>query len=741
MEVLHISLKPLAQNKAELRYWRDKPSEYQDRKLAISEVEDIITLLKRDYYALRPQLQTIGQRLYEWLDAEGRWIASAIEECKTNTIVLAIAVEGKLSHLPWETLHDGSGYLVQKIHPLVVPVRWMNKAIEEKPPAPRPLQLLFMASSPLDVKPVLDFEKEESDILRIAENLPLTLRVEESGCVEELNHLWQLNEEDTFDVFHLSGHAALQWDEPHAPFFITENLTGERQNTSPEELHKVFRTRPPRLIFLSGCRTGESAQDGTIPSFAEKLIRQGMPAVMGWGRPVANESATKATTFLYGKLATGEPVASALGLTYQELSKGNVEGWHLLRLYARGTAWGALVKPPRFYRAPERVQSQFLDEDEKTIRVATPEEFVGRRRILQNALKAFKQSGKLGVMVHGLGGVGKSTVAARLLERLPEYQPIVISQGLDEARLERKISKQCVSERGLAILNGELPFMQRMSAFLAQGLNTPDQRFIFVLDDFEANLEPRGEEQVIKTDSVNIINGLLEALYQCKTPHQILITSRYDVRFAVLDNRIERIPLAALRGADLQKKYDRLEGFRKDGDRDETIQEKAKEIADGNPRLLEWLNKILLDEETDPYLILDAMANKSKKFLEDILAEKLLEQQCADVKQMLSRMQIYDLPVPYTGITAICKDISNLEQHCQRAMAVGLLENDCGSGKELYRLPRILMDLLAKITDKSIYQKGLDELYRELWNELESSEEHVIELRRIAELAHDYNPL
>ena len=43
-----------------------------------------------------------------------------------------------------------------------------------------------MAAAPEGVEPVLDFEAEEAQILKITEGLPLRLRVEDSGCVKEL---------------------------------------------------------------------------------------------------------------------------------------------------------------------------------------------------------------------------------------------------------------------------------------------------------------------------------------------------------------------------------------------------------------------------------------------------------------------------------------------------------------------------------------------------------------------------
>ena len=213
--------------------------------------------------------------------------------------------------------------------------------MENLPAQDKALQVLFMATSPMGVKPVLEFEREESEILRNTQNFPLTLRVEESGCVDELKNLWSRHSEDTFDIFHLSGHANIQADEPYDPFFITETLTGQRTETNPHQLRQVFGGRRPRLIFLSGCRTGEAGGNGSVPSFAERLIEQGMPAVMGWGRSVLDRTAIQCAATLYKQLAAGDTLAIALNQTYRALmADETVKDWHLLRLYVRGESWG-----------------------------------------------------------------------------------------------------------------------------------------------------------------------------------------------------------------------------------------------------------------------------------------------------------------------------------------------------------------------------------------------------------------
>ena len=215
----------------------------------------------------------------------------------------------------------------------------------------------------------------------------------------------------------MTGHASI---EDGQSFFRAETETGECHNAYAPEIAAVLRFRRPQLVFLSGCRTGESPNDGAIFSLAESLIKQGgCRSVLGWGRAVIDVTATKTAAHLYSKLAAGYQLAEALASTYQHLITAKVEDWHLLRLYVEGQCPKALVKPlgDQVWLPEEPIHGQFLDS-QGIVRVATAQEFVGRRRIIQRSLRALRVADKLGIIIHGLGGVGKSSVAARLLERL-----------------------------------------------------------------------------------------------------------------------------------------------------------------------------------------------------------------------------------------------------------------------------------------------------------------------------------
>ena len=71
----------------------------------------------------------------------------------------------------------------------VLPIRVMQSRKVTTDTANRPLRLLFMATSPENVEPVLDYENEEATILEATRDQPIHLVVEESGSVSQLENL------------------------------------------------------------------------------------------------------------------------------------------------------------------------------------------------------------------------------------------------------------------------------------------------------------------------------------------------------------------------------------------------------------------------------------------------------------------------------------------------------------------------------------------------------------------------
>ncbi|MBE8997276.1 tetratricopeptide repeat protein [Nostoc sp. LEGE 12447] len=735
MQTLHLDLKPVDENYVELRYFIDNPNKYERRSLPLSEIADLIKLAERDYYvSFFPEDYTItGRRLYNWLDGSDRWLQPLLDKHRGEGIVLAIATSEKLAHLPWEVLHDSNGFLVQRV-PAIVPVRWVSDSTVKKltiagEPENRALQVLFMATSPLNVEPVLDFEGEEARILETTKRQPLALTVEESGCLSELGYLVDGYDGDYFDVLHLTGHATLQDGQPR---FITETATGEAFYASAGDIAQELQFRLPKLIFLSGCRTGQAGNGGSVPSMAEELLKSGAKAVLGWGQKVLDPDATAAASALYQELSAGKQITEALACTYQTLIKNKARDWHLLRLYAAGNLPSSLVTTLRTRgrkpAPPLSVSTQFLDAAGK-VKVPTRESFVGRRRQLQNCLRVLSQSThEVGVLIHGMGGLGKSSLAARLCDRLPNFERVVWVGRIDEASLVSRLTEKLDdNEQRKRLQNYDEDLKYRLKRVF-KDLHEEAKPFLLVLDDFEVNLEPRNESYVLQSEAAEVMKALVWAIRENFTSHRIIITSRYDFEFTQLQH-FHKQPLEGMRGADLRKKCNLLTAFGAESQVDEALKSQAHKLADGNPRLLEWLDKILQNTTVDVAVILNRLAADPVELREQVLAEALLQQMDTTMREMLSRGLVFELPVPKEAFVTACDTIPNLEHYISRAVALGLLEV---SHDETLRVPRILPVQLVE--DGEAFYKQAAEVLSRLWGEGTKTviEEQWLEIHRLA---------
>ena len=227
--------------------------------------------------------------------------------------------------------------------------------------------------------------------------------------------------------------------------------------------------------------------------------------------------------------------------------------WHLLRLYVTGEMPQNLVTPKR---TPGRQKVQkpsmaetFLDV-EKKVKVPKRESFVGRRRPLQACLRALRDEDMAGVLLYGMGGLGKSSLAARLCDRLPNFERVVLFGPLDERELVNKLAEKvrdAEMRQRLQDPNEELKYRLR-DLFEAQ----IDPAFLLVLDDFEANLEPVGEGFRLKTEAARVLGALMWAIEAAGMGHRVVLTCRYDFEFGGLA-RVLKQPLAGLPLADVRR--------------------------------------------------------------------------------------------------------------------------------------------------------------------------------------------
>ncbi|MDG4834792.1 CHAT domain-containing protein [Solwaraspora sp. WMMD1047] len=690
-------------------------------------VGDLIGMVERDYgqHAVAPevfgspQLRDLGTSLATFLDGDDRWLTPVLDRPHGTT--LRITTAGRLRHLPWELLAADGSYLTVAGHAPLLPVRTVGTNTALKAPVTvgnRPLRVLFMATSPEGVEPVLNYEAEEAAILAATSRTGTDLVVEESGTLDGLRFLSRDHGAGYFDVLHLSGHATISRN--GQPVFLVEDEFGGRAYATADQIAQAMAGYWPRLVFVSGCLTGNAPDAGSFPSMSESLVRAGAPAVLGWALPVGDVSATEFAAELYRSLADGVSLDRAIVEARRHLYQRKHGNWHLLRVYADRSPLAAMVTPlhtkgrARIHIRP--ADQEFLDPQTQLSRVAARATFVGRRRVIQRCLHTLKQPpGSHGtvqaLVLHGMGGLGKSSLGSRLLERMPTHQRAVWYGRVDLTRfreLTTKITFPAMEQHIEAtklLDNDQAPLLVRLRHLLHVDGPLGQTPCLFVFDDFEeGNLDERDGTHVLSAEMADILPALLTAIRDTGSSSRVIITSRY--RFpppAATTVAVES--LETLTDVEQTKKIWNLPNLRPSSPIDPDIRNRAIAASAGNPRLLDWLDLIVADTSLDIDGLITAIENEADRFRrETILAKNLLSSQTPDLQKMLAKINLVELPIPAQTVKAV-HNHPNAAGHLERAVQLGLIEQgtDPETHKPRYYVSNVLRPLIRPLLTDDEY--------------------------------------
>ena len=744
MEQYTITVSPKTADVTLLRLLSPAGQLIGERTLDRAEVERFAGEVERRYRVVSaesPGLAKLGQELFEWLDgAAHRWLASSMAGASGMTLRIDVA-EG-LRHLPWELLHADGALLCFNAQRPFTPARLVTNAKREARRENRPLRLLFMACSAEDVRPLLDFEGEERMILESARSHRIELFVEESGSLEGLGYQVTAYGPGHFDVFHLTGHADVR---DRQPVFLMENDQGFRREVSADEIAEAFEGNWPRLVWLSGCKTGEAPDQGALPSLCEALVRAGAPAVLGWALPVGDIAASQAAAELYEHLAAGKSIDEAVARARRHLLQEKNPFWHLLRLYTDATPLDGLVTAPKTPgRARLRTReaaSEFFDAGAR-VEVCRREDFVGRRRPIQRCLRVLQsQEGDEryaeGILLHGMGGLGKSSLAARLCERMHGYRRLVFVGALNDETLDftGKISGALDDPEAIAILNEpRLTLTQRLRNLFRGPLAT--QPALFVFDDFEQNLDASGSGQIARPAPLAILTALLTAIRDTNSESRAIVTCRYQFPLPS-PLKLYAEGLESLRGGELTKKLTRMNALHPTSSTEPSMRDRAIALGAGNPRLLEWLDRVLADGAADATAIMNAMDREAERFREDVLLRELLGQLPSECRRLIALAGVHELPVDRTALAATVA--LPLAPHLERAAALGLIESgtDPATAEARYFVSRVTLPLVeTAISDEERIEaagRAARHLHQARWrSEAGAGQEEGLEIFRLA---------
>ncbi len=484
------------------------------------------------------------------------------------------ADDAALLGLPFETLRLADERLLA-LHPKVVVFR--RPAGLVAPPVARlagPLKILVAVGAPdEDQSPnvVLNLERELQNLLDVVEvarqsdSENMEVRILEVGSPGLIGAAL---ERDAYHVLHLSCHGR--------PGLIElEDEEGAAVRVSATQLLGPItrQGRPLPMIFLNSCHGGAAAGDAA--SLAEELLRAGIPCVLAMTTAVSDFYAIRLAGRFYEHLARRGASSASRALAVargeletarrQALEQGNANPAECQPEAATPTPFLAgeerLLLDPSLEREPLR--SRPVYEVSGPVPQLRVDELIGRRKILRETLKTLREPARrwAGVALTGIGGVGKSAVAGRVMQRLKEdgWKVAAHRGRIDLAAIAALVSQALVLAarpelRQLAkvLADPEIDELQRFS-LAANAL--AQERILLVLDDFEQNLALDGSA-FRDPDTANFL-GLLA---QNAHTGRLLITCRYPL--PGFESVLHEVAIGPLSDSETRKLLLRLDSLR-----------------------------------------------------------------------------------------------------------------------------------------------------------------------------------
>jgi tetratricopeptide (TPR) repeat protein len=555
--------------------------------------------------------------------AAGEALRAVVAEAERlgSTVELGLEIDDALAALPWEALRlppasEGASGLQAGdplvLHPNVRLFRVVpGLAASPTLPIPGPLRILVVIGSPEEQNArgeLLDMERELERILDAVEparkqERPAYVRILHRGTLAALRAELV---RDRFHVLHITCHAG-----PGA--LVLEKQDGSADRVDAERLCReaLVPDRGVPLVVLAGCATALSVRrkdrgEAALPGLARALLAYGVPAVLAMQAPVGDAYATALGARLYHALAIAEhadpldAVSAARRLLEIDRRNGDLNSrigaeWATPALYLRGPSlplldptapFAEIVLPPEPSLAAGVV-------------VRAVGDFVGRRREGRRLRQAVRRAGCAGLLLHGLGGIGKSSLAAETLRTLfaegwlvgSLYGTITPDSLLAEAgrtylaAFQREGMPENDPRRELAVALGrpDVDWEERFD--LLSRILLCERKLIVLLDNFEDN---QSDDHAVRDED---LAALLARWFSNPGRTRFLITTRYP--FELSDRahrRLDTLHLGPLSFAETRKLLWRLPALDKLRHEDQL---RAYADVGGHPRALEYLDALL----------------------------------------------------------------------------------------------------------------------------------------------------
>ena len=476
-------------------------------------------------------------------------------------------------------------------------------------PAPGPLKILAAVAAPDETatpNAPLDVEREMEAVLGAVSGVVAGPHAQARILeVASLAAIRAALASDEYHVLHLSAHgspdAVELEDEDGAPVRVTAgDLMGALKHAG----------RPVPLIVLSSCSGGATGS----AAMAAGLAGHGADRVLAMLAPVTDRYATLLAGSLYHELAMHPAVPAGVAL-----ARARAEADAVVRSEQAGAGQSAgRVPVPEFGVATllaSRADGPLVDPAAaeaglsavttaptgRGVRELPLGALIGRRAQLRDAMGVLRRTPRSvqrygaasGVVLTGIGGIGKTALAGRVISRLRDdgwliavhegrWSPGALIAAVARAIADapRRAGSPDLSRYLEVLAHPEIDDVPKL-AVIARVLR--DHRLLLVLDDFEQNLTPGGGA-FLDAPAGDAVTALAEAA----EAGALLVTCRYPLPGE--DRFLVPVAVPPLSPAELRRMFLRLPALR---DLDAGDRRLLVRAIGGHPRLIELTDALM----------------------------------------------------------------------------------------------------------------------------------------------------
>jgi tetratricopeptide (TPR) repeat protein len=363
-----------------------------------------------------------------------------------------------------------------------------------------------------------------------------------------------LHEKPSFyHIVHFDGHGRYDGINNGALIFEAENDSGKKKNpVSAEKLGELLREYNIPVMVLNACRSAmlDEKAENPFASVAAALMKAGVYSVVAMSYILWVSGAKEFIPAFYQVLLESGSIAEAVRLGRRRMYNKNMRDtifgevkfndWMVPVLYQQLPLENSVIPQlnhcERYSSLPSEISS--LDYG-----------FIGRDRNILQLERAIQRQPQAGILIHGISGEGKTTLAKGFLQWLEATNGL--GQGAFWFSFEDIHNADYIIDTlAVNLFDTRILTLPREEMFSTVIKRLRAERYFLLWDNFESASEIPGTEvsALIPKDGRQVLKRFLHELRGGKT--KVLITSRSKENWLTAQVRF-RLSLGGLRGEEL----------------------------------------------------------------------------------------------------------------------------------------------------------------------------------------------